>query len=139
MQTNQLVTLRLDASNEDPKLVSYPLGIPSSGHEAEDDALQLIIGSKAQAANKKMKHIISSHLNGVTYRGCDYDEHSVKNDSCRYLIGVLPAEGKDQLMILKPAEHIFVMRPELLSKEVVPRSSTMTNYERKSSLTEGKP
>ena len=131
------ITLKIVQSTpDDPKLVSFIQGIPSGdiyGNEDNLDPIQLTITEKRSGKRKKQQ--LMCNVNGVTYKGINFDEYSTNNNSCKYVIGVLNAG--DEFMTLSPADHIFTMKPELVTKDVVPRMSTMSAYDRRTSLTEG--
>lgn len=132
------ITFKLiESISDDPHLVSFPQGLPSEtitdlGASAEE--LNLVIGEKRSGKRKKQQ--ILSSINGVSYKGINYDDYSSNSNTCKYLIGVLnPGES---VMTLSSADHIFSMKPELISKVAIPRNSTMSAYDRRTSLTEGK-
>ena len=108
------LTLKV-ASNDDgsiPLLTAFPQGVP---FDADD--MQVIFGQKGDG--RKRKQVLIGDLNGVKYRGDDFGDNSRKNDNNRFAV-----------------EHIFVMKPKFDNVVVPARYTSMTNAERKQSLTE---
>ena len=123
------LTLKV-ASNDDgsiPLLTAFPQGVP---FDADD--MQVIFGQKGDG--RKRKQVLIGDLNGVKYRGDDFGDNSRKNDNNRFAVGYLP-EGSKEMTIFQ-AEHIFVMKPKFDNVVVPARYTSMTNAERKQSLTE---
>lgn len=127
--SSKRVTLKI-RSNDDgcvPLLVAFPQGVPSDA-----DDMQVIFGQKGDG--KKRKQMLIADLNGTKYRGDDFGENSRKNDYSRFAVGYLP-EGSKEMTIFQ-AEHIFVMKPKFDNAVAPARYTSMTNAERKQSLTE---
>lgn len=110
-----------------PLLVAFPQGVPNDG-----DDMQIIFGQKGDG--KKRKQMVLANLNGTKYKGDDFGDNSKKNDNCKFAVGFLP-EGSKEMTIFQ-ADHIFVMKPQFDNQRVPARSTSMTNAERKQSLTE---
>lgn len=110
-----------------PLLVAFPQGVPGDG-----DDMQIIFGEKGEG--KKRKHLVLADLNGTKYKGDDIGDNSRKNDSCKFAVGFLPNGSKE--MTIFQADHIFVMKPQFENNRVPVRSLSMTNAERRQSLTE---
>ena len=110
-----------------PLLVAFPQGVPGDG-----DDMQIIFGQKGEG--KKRKHLVLADLNGTKYKGDDVGDNSRKNDSCKFAVGFLPQGSKE--MTIFQSDHIFVMKPQFENTRVPVRSLSMTNAERRQSLTE---
>ena len=110
-----------------PILAAFPLGVPDDA-----DDMQVLFGQKGDG--KKRKQVVLADLNGIKYRGDDFGDNSRKNDSCKFAVGFLP-EGSKEMTIFQ-AEHIFVMKPKFNNTVIPARYTSMTNAERKQSLTE---
>jgi hypothetical protein len=120
--------VRNDDFGNAPLLVAFPQGVPD-----DTDDMQVIYGQKGE--DRKRKQIVSADLNGMKYKGNDYQgENAKKFDSCKFAIGVLPEGSKD--MMIYRADHIFVMKPQFANAAVPIRNTSMSNAERKQSLTE---
>ena len=110
-----------------PLLVAFPQGVPGDG-----DDMQIIFGQKGEG--KKRKNLVLADLNGTKYKGDDIGDNSRKNDSCKFAVGFLPQGSKE--MTIFQSDHIFVMKPQFENTRAPVRSLSMTNAERRQSLTE---
>jgi hypothetical protein len=114
-------------SQDFPLLVSFPQGVP-----AQHEDMSLVVGRKQ--SGKSTRTIITSAFNSVTYKASDFGEYTSKKDSCKYAVGVYDERTK-KLKLVK-TDHVFVMKPFMESKVVVPRKSSMDYDTRRQSLTE---
>lgn len=131
MTTNIKIKVINKGNDDAPNLLSFPQDI----HESIDiDESLVTVGEKG--TGKKRKRIVMADLNGTTFRGVDFgDLYSVKNDTCKYAIGIL--DEKTNEMNIVASDHVFVMKPHIKSKNNGPvRLSSMTSNERRESLTE---
>jgi hypothetical protein len=119
--------VRNDDDGEVPLLVAFPQGVPD-----DTDDMQVIYGQKGEG--KKRKQIVSADFNGMKFKGSDTGDYSSKLDNCKFAIGVLPEGSKD--MMIYRADHIFVMKPQFVNAAIPIRNTSMSNAERKQSLTE---
>jgi hypothetical protein len=94
--------------------------------------MQVVTSCKTDG--KRTKNLVSGNLDDLLFEAKDYGETSVRNDACRYAIGVRH-DGSKEVSLLR-ADHAFIMKPLLDFREAPVRNSTLTNYERKLSLTE---
>jgi hypothetical protein len=114
-------------SQDFPLLVSFPLGVP-----AHHEEMSLTVARKQ--VGKSTRTAISSAFHDVTYKGSDYGEYTAKKDTCKYAVGVYDEKTK-KLKLIK-TDHVYVMKPHIESKTVVPRVSEMGYDQRRQSLTE---
>lgn len=118
-----------DGVSNYPRILSFPQGVPASHSKIE-------LKVSLKGSNNKRKRIIQGDLNGMTFRGTDFENDGKKKNYCQFVIGVL--DDDIGLMRLVPAEHAYVMRTVI--KPVEEDSSTaikvMDNNERKQSLTD---
>jgi hypothetical protein len=119
--------VRNDDDGNVPLLVAFPQGVPD-----DTDDMQVIYGQKGEG--RKRKQMVSVDLNGMKYKGRDSGDYSLKFDNCKFAIGVLPEGSKD--MMIYRADHIFVMKPQFVNAAIPIRNTSMSNAERKQSLTE---
>lgn len=94
--------------------------------------MTLVVGRKQ--TGKTTRTVVASAFDSVTYKGSDYGEYAVKKDTCKYAVGVYDEKTK-KLKLVK-TDHVFVMKPHIESKSVVPRLSEITYDQRRQSLTE---
>ncbi len=123
------ITTKLTVSDESqdfPLLVAFPQGVPENFED-----MVITVGKKQ---SKTPKTEIITTVNGMTFKGSDFGESSVKKDGFKYAVGVL--DSKSNQMKLYGTDHVFVLRPYISLDEAVVRKSTMTYSERKQSLTE---
>jgi len=120
----------LDGTTAVPRLVSFPIGVPP---DAEDLELNLLYKTSAKGQKRRQ---VSAVTDGLVYSGCDYGEYSVANNTVQFAIGRLD-ESKG-IMTIVPADHAFIMRPEVEQVHVAPppRLSTLTTTERRDMRTE---
>lgn len=110
-----------------PLLVAFPQGVPDDG-----DDMQIIFGQRGEGKKRKLQ--VLADLNGVKFKGDDFGDNSRKNDSCKFAVGYLPEGSKE--MTIYHADHIFVMTPQFENHRAPTRNVSMTNAERKQSLTD---
>mgnify|MGYP005991335383 CR=1 FL=1 len=127
MQREAKISVSGLQSQDYPLLVSFPLGVPSH-HED----MSLTAGRKQ--TGKTIRTQVISDFGNVTYKGSDYGEYSTKKDSCKYAVGVYDEKTK-KLKLVK-TDHVYVMKPHIESRTVVPRMSSMDYDQRRQSLTE---
>ena len=117
-----------------PVLLAFHQGM--NGDINENDGINVTYEQKG--SGKKRKRIVTGISNdGMTYKGTDFGEDSLKMNSHNYAIGMLD-ETTGELMIV-PADHVFVMNPSLETKKVEhidETNLTKSSYERKQSLAE---
>lgn len=121
------ISVHSQQSQDFPLLVSFPQGVP-----VHYEDMTLLVGRKQ--SSKTTKTLITSSFDKVTYKGNDYGENTTKKDSCKYAVGIYDEKTK-KLKLVK-TDHIFVMKPHIESREVVPRNSTMDYATRRQSLTD---
>jgi A49-like RNA polymerase I associated factor len=124
------VNVQPDKSDSLPILVAFPQGICEENH----DDMQLIIGKKSDGSKKRKQHVVIADLGGMKYRGDDIGKNSTRNDFCKFAVGVVREGGKD--MEVYRADHVYVMKPQFSSERVPERNASMTNTERRQTLTE---
>lgn len=110
-----------------PLLVSFPQGVPQ--HHTE---MSIVVGRKQ--SGKTTKTVVKSSFDKVGYKGADYGEYTTKKDSCKYAVGVYDEKTK-KLKLIR-TDHVFVMKPHVETRTVVPRNSTMDYAQRRQSLTD---
>lgn len=126
------ITLKVDTKlSDDPLIVSFPQGIPMMSHD-EDEGLEFTASRKATHRRSEIK--VKATLDTVPFGGSN---NSSNKDTSNYLIGVLD-EKTNELRIIRATTHIYVVKPELIAKDnaFINRLSTMSNIERRQSLTE---
>lgn len=121
------IVVSSELAQEYPLLVSFPQGVPQ--HHAD---MAIVVGRKQ--SGKSARTVVTSSYDKVGYKGADYGEYTSKKDSCKYAVGIY--DEKTKKMKLVRTDHVFVMKPQIESRTVVPRNSTMDYAQRRQSLTE---
>ena len=112
---------------EIPMLLSFHQGV--SGTQEVD----VKFNYTAKGEGKKRKRIVSAEINEICYKGADFGEDSMKQNSLSYAVGVLD-EATGEFVIV-PTEHIFVMKPNIQSNLVSNNVTTATShFEKKQQL-----
>lgn len=116
-----------DAQSQ-PKLLSFPSGVPQDTESAE-----LFVWRKKSGS--KVKQTLTCESDGIIYRGTDFGSGSgASADAFNYAIGVY--DKNSHSMTLVPAHHPFSMSRLPLKDTSSDAVSSMTAWERRSALTE---
>ncbi len=111
------MSLQLRVSAAVGSVLSFPDGVPDHG-----DDMNI----------KRKRNSIVSNLNNVKY-----ETTGDSANDCNYLIGIMNKK-KNELLLL-PTDGISIMKPSFIDEDFYPiplKLSTMTNDERRASLTE---
>ena len=111
------MSLHLRVSSAAVSVLSFPNGVPDHG-----DDMNI----------KRKRNSIVSNLNNVKY-----ETTGDSANDCNYLIGIMNKK-KNELLLL-PTDGISIMKPSFIDEDFYPiplTLSTMTNDERRASLTE---
>jgi hypothetical protein len=125
MSQTSKITVRSDV-HAFPLIVSFPQGVPENSED-----MQINVFKKS---SKNTRTQIISKINGLTFKGSDYGEYSLKKDGYKYAVGVHNVKT-NQIKLLQ-TDHIFTLKAELNFGEAPVRNSTMSYGQRKQSLTE---
>lgn len=127
LSMSKKVKVQVDTEVDDfPKIVTFPLGVPENVEEMQINVAQ-------KPSTKKVKTIVSSKINGITYKGTDFGD-SVKVEGCKYAVAI--HDVKANKIRIVGANHVFGLEPQFDAFVAPVRQSTMTYSERKKSLTE---
>ena len=111
------MSVRLRLSHDVGSVLSFPNGVPDHG-----DDMNI----------KRKRNSIVSNLNNVKY-----ETTGDNANDCNYLIGIM--NKKKNELLLMPTDGISIMKPTFVNEDFYPVPlvlGTMTNDERRSSLTE---
>jgi hypothetical protein len=113
-----------------PMLVSFHQGACGEAN----DSIKLSVLQKGDG--KKRKRIVKGTTAEMTYRGSDFGDDSMKHNCSAYAVGLVD-ETTGTLTVF-PADHIFVMKPEVSSKSAGEgvAASKDTHFARKQELAE---
>jgi hypothetical protein len=116
------------APQELPVLVAFPQGFPPNYEDCQ-------IYAARKGTGKHLKTTVACKVNGLVYRGSDFDEFSSKKDVNKFAVGVYNPVTKELKVV--PANHAYVMKPELNSSKITSiEPAAMTNLEKRQSLIE---
>lgn len=117
-----------------PVLLAFHQGVNGGANEQNG----INISYEQKGCGKKRKRIVTGKSNdGMTYKGTDFGEDSLRMNSHNYAIGMLDEHSGEFVVV--PADHVFVMNPSLETKKVDhidEANTTKSSYERKQSLAE---
>ena len=111
-----------------PTLSSFPQGVPGDVEESF-----VHVGRHIMKNSKTAQTMVALEVGGLRCMGNDVGEHSTKNDSCAFAVGVYNSETKKMKIV--PASHVYVLKPAAIKPNGA-ADSNMTNVEKRQSLTE---
>lgn len=114
-----------------PLLMSFPGGVPAFQLDEMDVVASRLIATKAGAAKTRVK----VSLDNLLYEGNDFGDNAVKKDVYQYAIGVIRKDDDSRLHIY-PAGHPYALRTKPKTFVSKTNHASMTNMERKESLTQ---
>lgn len=114
-----------------PLLVSFPGGVPAFSLEDMDVVSSRLVATKASAAKTRVKVT----LDNLLYEGADFGDSAAKKDVFQYAIGIV-RKNDDSRLHIYPAGHPFALRTRPQSFVSKTNHASMSNMERKESLTQ---
>jgi hypothetical protein len=114
-----------------PLLVSFPGGVPAFQLNEMDVVASRLIATKSGGAKTRIKVT----LDNLMYEGNDFGENAAKKDVYQYAIGIIRKDDDSKLHIY-PAGHPYSLRTKPKTFASKTARSSMTNMERRESLTQ---